>query len=673
MRTLGLDVETSKKPRHMPYSEGSFLVSATLVDPSGWLKTYIFNHTEVEDLNQRYCIEQIQEQINKSTRIVGHGLKFDLIWMTHLGIDYSHCELFDTMVADYLINGQKKQGYNLDEVSRRWGITPKIDQVKVFWDSDYETDEIPLDILVPYQEQDAINTLVLHQKMAPVIRENGLEKLVALQMAVLGILTGMEYAGMAVSCERMEGHISDLIKQQASIEGALKEAIGWNVLLSSGDELSAALYGGIVKRDKPEVYVTTRNCTIKEPYTFQYKSGRTATKYRNRTVQELVCKTRKVTKEYKVKGVGFVPIKGSQLKKEGYYATDKNTLGQLAAGNKKLKLIKKLLLEYSVVKKAVESFLGANKDDAGLANKIQADGCLHPKFNQAVTATGRLSSSDPNGQNFPRKGTSPIKLIFIPRAPGRVIVNADLSQLEWRVAAFLSQDPVAINEILHDLDYHRDNAIRFFQANPDLDNDHPDFKPKRTTAKVFGFRLLYGGSAYGMWIDQNMPDYSKKRWEEIVTEYYEKYSATKAWQNRNIDLVYQNQGWLKTPSGRILTFPELAPNYKGELYSSTQIKNYPVQSLSFDVVAMAMIQIKRKMIAAGLDALMICQVHDSIVFDCPESEVHTLSRICVETFEDLPRLLSLYWGVDWNIPLTGDVEAGPSYGEVKKVFWEEAA
>ena len=254
-----------------------------------------------------------------------------------------------------------------------------------------------------------------------------------------------------------------------------------------------------------------------------------------------------------------------------------------------------------------------------------------------------------------------------------MIVNADLSQLEWRVAAFLSQDPVAMKEIIEDLDYHRDNAIKFFGANPDLDNDHPDFKPIRTTAKVFGFRLLYGGSAYGMWIDQTMPDYSRSRWEKIVQEYYEKYKVLQDWQHRNIDQVYKNGGHLRTPSGRILTFPELPPNYRGELYSSTQIKNYPVQSLSFDVVAMAMIVIERKMLDEGLQALMICQVHDSIVFDAPQEEAQTLARICVETFEDLPRLLSQYWNVNWNVPLTGDVEAGPSYGEVGKVEWHMAA
>lgn len=666
MRTLGLDVETSKKPRHFPYSEGSFLVSVILADRTGWVKTYVFNHSEAQDVNQQYCIEQIQEQVNQSQRLVAHNLKFDLMWMDFLGVKYDHCELFCTMVADYLISGQKKQTYTLDAVSERYGITPKIDRVKIFWDSGYETDEIPLDILIPYGEQDTINSLVLFQRMEPLIRKKGLGKLVRLHMTLLGILSNMEYNGMAVCCNRMEEYVSDLIKEQRRLHRELVKEFGWTVQLTSGDELSAALYGGIVKRDHQEVYLTTRNCTIKEPYTFRYKSGRTATKYRNRVLRELVAKTRKVTREHNVAGVGFKPLPNSEKKKGGYWSTDKNTIAQLKAPNKKLQRIKKLLTDYSLVKKAVESFLGANAD-AGLMNKIQMDGALHPKFNQTVTSTGRLSSSDPNGQNFPRSGTSPIKMIFVPRYKGWLIVNADLAQLEWRVAGFLSQDPVIITEILNDVDYHRDNAIRFFGADPNLPNDHPKFKPLRTTAKVMGFRLLYGGSAYGFWIDQSMPNYSKRRWQEIVTEYYEKYSTLGAWQTGNIDLVHSNKGWMRTPSGRILTFQELPSNWKGELYSSTQIKNYPVQSLSMDVVAMAMVQLRHKMVEAGLQALLTCQVHDSIVADAPAEEVPVLAKMAVETFEDLPRVLSNYWNVDWNVPLTGDVEAGPSYGEVKPV------
>lgn len=667
MRTLGFDVETSSIPRHYPYNEGSFLVNVCLCDTTGWSKVYTFNHQDVEDVNQAYCIEQIQEQINNSHRLVAHNAKFDLLWMRRLGIDYSHCDLFCTQVADYLLSGQKKQSYKLEDVSLRWGLTPKLDQVKVFWDSGYETDEIPLHILVPYVEQDTINTLVLFQRMVKRIEEMKMGKLVKLHMTLLGILTEMEANGMTVCCNRMEEYISDLIKQQDTLERSLLKALGYPINLGSKDELSAALYGGVLKRDKVEVYLTTRNATIKEGYIFTYKgSGKKVRKYRNRTIRELVPKTRKVVVEHQIKGVGFKPLKKSELKKEGYFSTDKNTINQLRAGNKTLKAVKKLLTEYSVVKKAAESFLGAQKD-SGLANKIQPDGCLHPKFNQTVASTGRLSSSDPNGQNFPRKGTSPIKKIFIPRHKGWCIVNADLAQLEWRVAAWLSQDPVAMKEIIENLDYHRDNAIQFFGADPDLDNGHPDFKPLRTTAKVFGFRLLYGGSAYGMWIDQTMPDYKRAKWDKIVEDYYIKYEVLKGWQNRNIDQVYKNGGFLRTPSGRLLTFPELPPNYKGELYSATCIKNYPVQSLSMDVVAMAMIQIKRKMVAAGLDALMICQVHDSIVFDAPKAEVQALANICVETFEDLPRLLSLYWNVDWNVPLTGDVEAGPSYGEVSEI------
>jgi DNA polymerase-1 len=349
---------------------------------------------------------------------------------------------------------------------------------------------------------------------------------------------------------------------------------------------------------------------------------------------------------------------------ESFYSTDKNTIKFLKATNKRQRRLMELLTEYSNVNKAYQTFIG--KGDSGLANQIQPDGCVHPNYNQAVTSTGRLSSSSPNGQNFPRKGTSPLKKIFIARKPGWKITNADLAQLEWRMAAFMSQDPVAIDEILHDVDYHLDNARKFFGADPNLPADHPDVTPIRTVAKAFGFMLLYGGTPYGFFMNPAMPAYSIKRWEEIVREYYEKYQVLGEWQKQNIQKVYKNDGVLQLMTGRIFHFEE-EPAGKKDKYAPQKIKNYPVQGTSMDAMGMAMVNIRRKMRTAQMETLMIGQVHDALVFDGPEAEVPQLERICLETFRDLPRLLGIFWKCDFNVPMDGDVESGPSYGETMKL------
>lgn len=170
-----------------------------------------------------------------------------------------------------------------------------------------------------------------------------------------------------------------------------------------------------------------------------------------------------------------------------------------------------------------------------------------------------------------------------------------------------------------------------------------------------------------MFADSNMPSYTLTRWKEIVDEYYEKYAALAKWQAANINLVYKNGGWLQTPSGRIFVFPEQGENRNGDKYLPSKIKNYPVQGTSADVVAMAMVTVRRKMRAATMQTLCIGQVHDALVFDGPEHEVLQLKQICLETFRDLPRLLSIFWNVNWNVPLDGDVESGDSYGETVRL------
>jgi DNA polymerase I-like protein with 3'-5' exonuclease and polymerase domains len=671
MAAVGFDVETSKRPRHLPYHEGSFLVNACLSWEDGSSRVLTFNHQEAPDVNQFYCIQEIQSAFDEADRIVGHNLKFDLLWAKKLALNFENNKLFCTMIAEYLISGQTKQEYSLAAVSERRGIAQKLDKVKAFWEAGIETDEIPLDILEPYVKRDAENTLAIYLQQIKEIKEKGLVRLAALQMEVMRCLIDIEWAGMFVCCDRMEDIISDLSRKKRDLEVEIKEVIGWDCNLSSNDELSVALYGGTLMEEQKQPYVTTRNLTIKEPFIFTYKSGLQKKKYRNKILKELIVKTRKIKVPIYYEGLGFTPPKDSRVKKsigmeakESFYSTDKNTIKFLKARNKKQKKLLKLLNDYSVTNKAYQSFLG--KGDAGLANKIQPDGCVHPNYNQTVTTTGRLSSSEPNGQNFPRKGTSPIKRIFIPRKPGWRITNADLAQLEWRMAAFMSQDPVAIDEILNDVDYHLDNARKFFGANPTLPADHPDVKAKRTVAKAFGFMLLYGGTPYGFFKNPLMPNYSIKQWEKIVAEYYEKYKVLGDWQKTNIDTVYRDDGVLQLMTGRLFHFVE-EPEDKKDKYAPQKIKNYPVQGTSMDAMGMAMVNIRRKLRAAKMQTLMIGQVHDAIVFDGPAEEVLQVSKICLETFRDLPRLLSIFWKCDFNVPMDGDVESGISYAETMKL------
>jgi len=241
-------------------------------------------------------------------------------------------------------------------------------------------------------------------------------------------------------------------------------------------------------------------------------------------------------------------------------------------------------------------------------------------------------------------------MIFIPRHD--FIVSADLSQLEWRVAGVLSQDPTIMREVLDDVDAHGDNATNFFG---DISY--------RQDAKIFTFRMIYGGSAFGFYMDSKMPNFTLKKWRQIVVDFYEKYTGLQAWQSENIDFVAQN-GFLRNPSGRIFNFNrELS-----EKQLVRRVKNYPVQSFSTaDIMMLAMVLIYREIKKRGLKSLIIGQVHDSLIFDSPKDEVLVVGRICLEIFRNLPQYIESIWGFNFNLPLDGEIEYGKRYGEMTKL------
>ena len=235
----------------------------------------------------------------------------------------------------------------------------------------------------------------------------------------------------------------------------------------------------------------------------------------------------------------------------------------------------------------------------------------------------------------------------------------DLSQLEWRAAAYLSQDPVAMAEIINGIDCHLDNAVTFFG----------DAK-YRQDAKIFTFRLLYGGSAYAFYMDPKMPDFTLKKWNDIERQYKQKYRVLTNWQEMNIISVGQNNGWLTSPTGRIFRIPqEESKKYPGVwVYKETCIKNYPVQSTATaDWMPLVMNEMWKRMQldpAAYQSTYWMGQVHDSILFDTMPHEAKRVAHLGISVFEDLPKLVKDTWGLNLNVPMTGECEIGKNYGDM---------
>jgi len=214
-----------------------------------------------------------------------------------------------------------------------------------------------------------------------------------------------------------------------------------------------------------------------------------------------------------------------------------------------------------------------------------------------------------------------------------------------------------MQEIIDGSDIHTDNAIRFFGG-----------KEHRQDCKIFNFRMIYGGSPYAFFMDAAMPNLSKDEWQEIVNRFWEKYAGLHSQHRTWIRTVYA-QGYIKNPTGRILTFHKLQKSDGSIGYSNTQAVNYPVQSLATaDIVPLAIVVANKRLRKAGIPFDFINAVHDSLVYDCPsEKSMEDTARIVLSVFRDLPKLIKAYFGFDFNVPLDGEAKAGDTWGTMKKL------
>lgn len=659
---LGLDIETTKIPNHLPWKENSCLVCLSISRPDSTTKTWFFNHNE---LGITRCVSgkfrEIFAEIFKADFIACHNAKFELNWLRdYLRIPPS--KIFCTQVAEYLITYHSNRNLDLSSVSQKYGLPAKIDKVKILWDSGYETTEVPVSTLIEYCEDDATKARVIAGKQYYTMLRMGLFKCFSLQMEWLDILSEMESNGIWFDQIKAKDIINKYNKYLSIIDRAVNKFTlsvcgGHELNLSSNDDLSVLLYGGTLIRRELRPVIRTKNVKVQIPYIFTYKDGskKIKLKWKNHPDTKII---RTVYKDvpYKVAGLGLKPLSKSATAKSNddrpYYKTDKDTLSQLELNSVIQKRVVNLLIKRSAIAKVISTFYNEDKD-TGLLSKISPLGKLHTNYNQTVTATGRLSSSDPNSQNLPRGNTSPIKKCFVPGLDG--IMNADVSQMELRVPAQLAGDVEMIREFVNDEDLHANGCTKVMEL--------PLNKENRFHAKRLNFRMIYGGTEYGYFKDPTMPSFSLGKWGNIIKKWFAKYNGIKAWQDANIQHVIDGDGTLQMFTGRIFKFKR----GKWDKYDERKIKNYPVQGpAGGDFLPLAAVIIRKKMRSKNMKSKMLLTVHDSIVFDYKESEKYDLAKLCIDTFEKLPKYIKQYWGYDWVVPIKGEVEIGSNYGELRR-------
>lgn len=334
-----------------------------------------------------------------------------------------------------------------------------------------------------------------------------------------------------------------------------------------------------------------------------------------------------------------LPTKGLKKTKRGYYSTNAKVLSDLARDHE----IVRLILDWREKSKIKSTYLDT------LGPLRRGDGRVHTTYNQTITATGRLSSSDPNLQNIPTRSElgRTVKTAFS-AGEGSVFLAVDYSQIELRLLAHLSGDEHLVRAFNEGEDFHAETAARVFgvpvsEVTPDL----------RSRAKAVNFGIVYGQQAYGL--SQSL-HISMAEARDMIDRYYEAYPGVRTFLD-NVVARAKQTGYAETMYGRRRHIPELkAKNPQLRGFGERTAMNHPMQGTAADIIKIAMARVSRRLEEEGFAAHMILQVHDELDFECPIDEVERLTTMVRDVMEHV---------VDLRVPLIAEASTGVTWADAK--------
>ena len=677
-----VDVETSWQKNDnggydpSPFHEDNILVSVGL--NSYWGDEYYFtNHSERIDEG---CFHKIQETLDKTTLLVGHNIKFDLMWLLEAGFKYSG-RVYDTMLGEYILNKGIRKSLTLEMSCRRRKIGSKDSAIKEWMDRGVSFENIPADVVEEYGKIDVqITRRLFDSQMADFKLEKNKHLLMTAKMMneFLVVLSDMERNGININIEDLNSVEREFRAEFAYLKQKIDKIVykqmgDTKINLSSPEQLSWLIYS-IKPKDKKEWCKifnigidknTGKNKKRPQYSRLQFRNlvtDNTIPIFKTVAQQCLHCKGKGVIKKIKKDGSPFKNYsKCPECDGEGYiytemakyagfrqrpksvydvsesgFRTDKITLSKIAA---EAEGEFKEFIDAVVRHNAVDTYL--NTFVEGLKNFTNEKGFLHPKFMQAVTATGRLSSRDPNFQNQPRGKTFPIRKVVTSRFDGGKILEIDFAQLEFRTAVYLAQDKQGMEDIKNKIDVHQYTA--------DI------IGVSRQDAKAHTFKPLYGGVT---------GTEDEKRY---YTKFLEKYKDIKTWHDKLQSEAIRYKR-IKLPTGREYSFPYAERTPWGGSTYGTQIKNYPVQGFATaDIVPLACINIYKLMKDKEVKSLLVNTVHDSIVADVYPGEEDVMSDIFNQGTADVIPALKQYYKIDFNVPLDTELKIGNNWLDMKEV------
>jgi len=682
-----VDIETSwamvnGRRYPLPFETSNRLVTVQWQTENGDKDIVVFNHNEY--IIQGHEKARVQAMLDSATLLIGHNIKFDVMWLRECGFEVK-CPLYDTMISEYIRAKGLKLDLSLRGSAERRGLTPKLDILSKYMDEGVNTDSIPLKELCEYALGDCQTTWELYkwQQENPLAGTANVEQMMN---EFVDVLITMERNGTCIDLEKLNEiqtqYEQEFVVLEAKLQEQVRDVMGdMPFNLSSGEQLSQVIYSRKIKnktvwRDLFNIGTELRGAVYKKKRIFKMSDNKFKEIIRDQTnkvfrTTQYICETchgkgfiRKVKKdgtEFKkdnrcsscnatgfwyindtrVAGFRITP-KNTDYISDGGFSTNKKLLLTLMDDSKindKAKVFLKNYMRYGAISSYLTSFVD------GIKNNCKGN-ILHVNFNQCITATARLSSSNPNFQNLPRDKQFPIRQTIISRWKSGTILDCDLAQLEFRVAAILSGDLKARQDILDGVDVHSYTSKVLTDAGQETN---------RQDAKSHTFKPLFGGLS------------GTAAEVAYYTAFLDKYSRIKAWHDELSDEAIANKEII-SKSGRIYAFPTATRQKNGKSSQFTQIVNYCVQGFATgDITPCIMIEMQKEIIEQGLKSLIILTVHDSVTADVYPGEEEEMIKLFKKVFDKIPEILYNRFSIKIDIPIGYELKIGSNWSSTKKV------
>lgn len=544
--------------------------------------------------------DRLVEDIKTVDFIVAHNAKFELQWLQRCWLDLTEILAYCTMVGEKVLAGNLIHPFNLADTLERYGLASKLDSVSGMIKAGWDCADIPADMLRFYCAVDVIQTQRLFEQQRQKLIELNLLPVQFTRCLTTAMLADIETKGVYLDGTRVRAEYNLQSTRRSEAERALQEYCG-GINWASGKQVADVLYDQL---------------GFSEPTDRRGNPDRTSA---------------------------------------GKRRTDKATLASLKPSNKRqakfLELKKTFSAADAALNKTLKPFYLCAESDEPI---------IRFQYHQVRTATHRLSSTGLKygiqGQNMPRA----YKRLITARNPGWYVAEADGSQLEFRIAAHLGKDKVAVDDIVNKMDIHSVTASHIFGKEWEQAQSDPDKKKSlRTKAKAHTFRPTFGGEG------QN--DNERAYVKYFNTRYHALAKTQESW----VNAVCRDKK-LVTESGLIFYYPDIEINNKGKVNRKTDIYNYPIQSLATaEVIPVAVVSLWRRMIKEKLKSFITNTIHDSVVMEVHPEEVEVIKDMVKLAFiDDVACYLLDVYGITLRAPLAAEYKVGTHWGDGSVGVWE---